>query len=451
MSKIGLQLRQTAHDEYIRSIKPTDEKKPNIVLIFVDDMGYGDISCFGSKSIETPNIDDIAKDGVRLNNFYAASPVCSPSRFSCLTGRYPTRGFFNFVMFPTKTFMGELYNMSMLPPGMRGILPDEVTIPEALRAGGYDTAMFGKWHLGDKSPFLPNDKGFDYFYGAHYSVDMQPYNVYKNTEIVKKAPVDKRHLTKDITAEILNYIDGHTENPFFIYYASPYPHHPALASEDFAGKSKGGTYGDCVEELDWSVGEIRKKLEEKGLTDNTLIIFTSDNGPWYEGNPGLHRGRKGENFDGGHMVPFVASYPNVIPKGSVVEETAMNIDFFPTFLKLAGIPLPTDRIIDGKDMMPLLTGEKKENIHDMLYFITGKKVLAVRDKEDYKYMVRQHCDYRPFTANKMGPFMFDMKNDANESYDVSNISPEKVKELSCAIKEANRRIKTNPRGWVDKE
>ena len=311
--------------------------------------------------------------------------------------------------------------------------------------------MFGKWHLGDRSPFLPNNKGFDYFYGAHYSVDMQPYNVYRNEDIVKKAPVDKRYLTRDITEEILNYIDGHADNPFFIYYASPYPHFPALASDDFAGKSKGGTYGDCVEELDWSVGEIRKKLEEKGLTDNTLIIFTSDNGPWYEGNPGYHRGRKGENFDGGHMVPFVASYPGVIPKGSVVEETAMNIDFFPTFLKLAGIPLPTDRIIDGNDMMPLLTGEKKENVHDMLYFITGKKVLAVRDKEDYKYMVRQNCDYRPFTANKMGPFMFDMKNDVNESYDVTNISPEKAKALSDVIKEANVRIKTNPRGWLDEE
>lgn len=448
MSKI--EFRQQAHDDYLKSIKQRDGDRPNIILIFVDDMGYGDISAFGSRAIQTPNLDALAAEGVKLTNFYAASPVCSPSRFACLTGRYPTRGFFHNVLFPTTTTFGKAFNAASFPKGMRGILPDEITIPEALRAGGYHTAMFGKWHLGDKSPYLPNDKGFDYFYGALYSVDMEPYDLYRNREICVPHPVDKKKLTGMMTDEILTYLEENrdSDKPFFLYYASPYPHHPAAASESFAGKSLGGTYGDCVEELDWSVGRIRQKLDELGLTKNTLVIFTSDNGPWFEGNPGYHRGRKGTNFDGGHMVPFIASWPEKIPVGTVVDNPAMNTDFFPTFLKLAGINLPTDRQIDGVDMMPLLTGETHENIHEIFYFITGDKVLAVRTGDDRKYMVRELCDYRPFTRNQMGPFLFDMKADPQESYDTSNRDPEAARKMQELVDDANRRIQENPRGWI---
>lgn len=447
MKERDLELRQEAHDKYLASIQKTDEKKPNIILIFVDDMGYGDISCFGSKAIRTPNIDKIAERGVKLNNFYAASPVCSPSRFSCLTGRYPTRSFFNDVLFPTNTVFGKWYNMKKFPPKMRGILPDEVTIPEVLRAAGYKTGMFGKWHLGDKSPHLPNDKGFEYFYGALYSVDMEPYEIYRNKTVAVPKPVNKKNLTKMLTQEILSYLDKTKGQPFFVYYASPYPHHPAAASDDFAGKSLGGVYGDCVEELDWSVGKILDKLDELGISDNTMVVFTSDNGPWFEGNPGYHRGRKGENFDGGHMVPFVSCWPNKIPAGKIVDTVAMNTDFFPTFLEMAGVPLPEDREIGGRDILPLLTGETQENVHEAFYFITGDKVLAVRTKDDMKYMVRKNCDQVPYTYNQMGPFLFDLKVDPQESYDTSNKNEAKSQEMARLISDANERIKNNPRGW----
>lgn len=450
MTKKKLDLRRTAHDEYLRRISPGCEERPNLILILADDMGYGDISCFGSQAISTPCLDALARDGVRLENFYAASPVCSPSRFSCLTGRYPTRGFFHNVLFPSTTASGRLRNVSLFPSGVSGILPDEITLPEALRAGGYRTAMFGKWHLGDKSPNLPNEKGFDYFYGALYSVDMEPYRMYRNREVAQDAPIDKRRLTPMLTADMLDYLERYRDDssPFFLYYASPYPHHPAAASERFAGKSRGGTYGDCVEELDWSVGQLQKKLRDLGKEKNTFLIFTSDNGPWFEGNPGNHRGRKGSNFDGGHMVPFLAAWPGHIPAGSSVPNPAMNIDFFPTFLHAAGIPLPGDRVIDGVDILPLLTGKTDENLHEAFRFITGDRVLAIRTADDKKYMVQVGCDYRPYTGMKMGPFLFDMTADPQESYNVSNLLPDTAAELQAKIDADNAEIQKNPRGWL---
>ena len=440
-------IRQQAHDDYLKSIDHSDKKRPNIVLVFVDDMGYGDISCFGSTAINTPNIDRLAQNGVKLNNFYAASPVCTPSRFSCLTGRYPNRGYVKGVFFSSVTAKGRLVNRISFPYGIQGILPDEITVAEALRAGGYKTAAFGKWHLGDKSPSLPNDKGFEYFYGAHYSVDMDPYLFYRNLEPVSPEPADKTQLTKMLTQDMSDYIDENHDSPFFLYYASPYPHHPAHASKDFAGRSRGGTYGDCVEELDWSVGEIYKKLEQYGIEKDTLFIFTSDNGPWFEGNPGLHRGRKGLSFDGGQMVPFVACWPNEIPAGTEVDNTAMNIDFFPTFLDIAGVPMPKDREIDGLNILPLLKGEVKENLHDELCFICFEKLFGIRDRDNFKYTIRHKHDTQRYTMLKQGPFLFDLNHDQNESYDVSAHYPEKKEEMRKRLEEIQNEFDANPRGW----
>lgn len=446
-------IRQQGRDTYLAGIRPTDGPKPNIVLVFVDDMGYGDISCFGSRAIHTPHLDRLAERGVRLTNFYAASPVCSPSRFSCLTGRYPNRGFVDGVFFPTGNVQGRLYNRYFFPHGIRGILPDEITAAEALRAGGYHTGIFGKWHLGDRPPHLPNENGFDHFFGSYYSVDMHPYAFYRNDQVAIEADVDLSKVTKLITSEIKGYIDEHHDDPFFIYYASPYPHHPAHASADFAGKSHGGTYGDCVQELDFSIGEVYGKLEEYGIADNTLFIFTSDNGPWFEGNPGLHRGRKGLGFDGGQMVPFIACWPGKIPAGTTVDEPAMNIDFFPTFLWIAGIPLPDDREIDGLDMMPLLTGETAESPHDELLFINfdffhkSDPVFAVRTRDHFKYTIRHKHDTQKYTMNKQGPFLFDLSRDQNESYDVSAHFPEKAERLRRILEEKSAAFKANPRGW----
>jgi len=449
MNKKKTQLNLENHRNYLSSIENIANKKPpNIVLVFVDDMGYGDISCFGSNAIHTPHLDDLAENGVKLNSFYASSPICTPSRFSCLTGRYPTRSFIHSVFFPHSHPIGKFMSPLMFPYGVRGILPDEITIAEALQAGGYKTGMFGKWHLGDKSPYLPNEKGFDYFFGSYYSNDMKPYAYYRNDDLVIEAPTDQTQLTKAITEEMMGFIDENKDQPFFLYYPSPFPHDPVHTSEDFAGTSKAGTYGDCVQEIDWSIGEIKKKLGEHGLTDDTLIIFTSDNGPWFEGNPGYHRGRKNNSFDGGQMVPFIASWPSTIPKGIEVNATAMNIDFFPTFLNIAGIPMPEDRKIDGIDMLPLMKGEVSESLHDALYFIKGKKIMGVRTKDNFKYIDRHRCENGSYWIAKQGPFLFDLNHDQTESYNVEDHFPEKYAEMQDLLENKREEMTSNPRGWI---
>jgi len=449
MNKKKTELRLQNHRDYLDSIESVVESNPpNIVLVFVDDMGYGDISCFGSTAIHTPHLDALAENGVKMHSFYASSPVCSPSRFGCLTGRYPTRGFVHGVFFPKDgNLMGKMINHFSFPYGVKGILPDEITVAEALQAGGYKTGIFGKWHLGDHSPYLPNEKGFDHFFGSYYSNDMQPYAYYRNDEIAIEAPADQDQLTKEITREILTFIESNKDQPFFVYYPSPFPHDPVHASEDYTGTSNGGTYGDCVQEIDWSIGKIVEKLDELDLMENTLIIFTSDNGPWYEGNPGYHRGRKNNSFDGGQMVPFIASWPREIPKGIEVEATAMNIDFFPTFLKIAGIPLPTDREIDGVDMLPLITGEVPETLHEDFYFIKGKKISGIRTKDDFKYIDRHNCENGSYWMAKQGPFLFNLDYDPTESYDASAHFPHKTNEMRVRLETKRHDFESNPRGW----
>ena len=449
------QIRMGQHDEYLSNVKSVKDKKPNIVLVFADDMGYGDISCFGSKAIHTPCLDSLAEDGVKMNNFYAASPVCSPSRFSLLTGRYPCRGFVSGVFFPTVTSYGRDLNKMMFKYDIEGIIPDEITSAAALKEAGYKTGIFGKWHLGDCSPHLPTENGFEYFFGSYYSNDMQPYAYYRNHEIAIEAEVDQTQMTKAITSEILEFIDKNEKEPFFIYYASPFPHRPVSASEDFTGQSDGGTYGDCVEELDWSVGQIRKKIEEKGLTNDTLFIFTSDNGPWYEGSPGLHRGRKANLFDGGHIVPFIASWPGTIPRSRVIDYSAMNIDIFPMLLNIAGIALPQDREIDGTDMLPLLTGEAEDNLHEYLYFVGFKGVekdiflRAIRSKDNFKYCVRNQSENTAFNMVEQGPFLFNLAFDSNESYNTIAHFPKKTEELKDNLEAKQEEMNRNPRGWIE--
>ncbi len=450
-------LRMDKHQEYLKSLKNIKLKQtPNIVLVFVDDMGHGDISCYGSTAIKTPNIDKMAEQGIKMNDFYASSPVCSPSRFSVLTGRYAPRGFVKGVFFPTvkeseKKVFNKLINHLIFPYGIRGILPDEITIAESLQAVGYNTGAFGKWHLGDTSPYLPNDKGFDYFFGAHYSNDMFPYAYYRNKEQVLKAPVDQTTLTKRLTSEITDFIKkAHQDKkPFFVYYPSPFPHHPVHASPEFQGKSLGGPYGDCVEEIDWSVGEINQTLKKLGLEKDTLVIFTSDNGPWHEGNPGLHRGRKGQTWDGGQIVPFIAKWPKKIKAGQVTSEMAMNIDLFPTLLNYIGVPLPKDRIIDGTNIMDLLTGKNPKTPHDTLHFVKGMKSMGAR-KQHYKYEVKQMSDNAAYKMKFMqiDAMMFNLETDQNESYNMVPRNQDLANQFQTEIDMLNKSFEENPRGWV---
>ena len=441
-------VRVDQHREYLETIEPrASGTVPNIVLVLADDLGHGDLSSYGSEAVRTPHLDALAREGVRLVNFYSASPVCSPSRFSCLTGRYPTRGFIHSVFFPSGTLMGLLVNTFSFPRGVRGIPPDEVTVAEALQAGGYTTAMFGKWHLGDRSPHLPTEKGFDYFFGSYYSNDMEPYAMYRNGEVAIEAPADQTTLTQTFTKEILSFIDRNSARPFFVYYASPFPHEPVHSSDQFAGTSKAGSYGDCVEELDWSVGQIQAQLSEHGLAQNTLLVFTSDNGPWHQGSPGPHRGRKANSFDGGQAVPFIASWPGTIPPSTEIETPAMNIDLFPTFLKAAGIPVPKDRIVDGVDLSPMLQGRAHVTPERRLFFARGGGFVGLRSADNFKYVARHRSENSAYWIANHGPFLFDLEHDPTESYDVAERLPRVRADLAGAVEDMNRQREEDPRGW----
>ncbi len=417
---------------------------PNIILINVDDLGYGDLGCYGSLSLKTPNIDSLAKNGLRFTDFCASAPVCSPSRYGLLTGRYPMRGGFSRALFPTdrplkNEMLGDFYYglgriglLDILKENLvDGIPVDDVTLPDILRESGYKTGMVGKWHLGDTPGYLPNDNGFDFFFGVPYSNDMSPFPLYRNCEIIEEDIKDQGTLTKRYTKNALEFIDDSKGSPFFFYFAHTFPHIPLFASDDFRGKSLGGLYGDTVEEVDWSVGEIIRKVEELGLTDNTLIIFTSDNGPWYEGSQGGLRGCKGLSFEGGFRVPMIAKWPGVIRPGSVTETPATNMDVFPTILGIVGANLPAGRTIDGMDIMPVLKG-KKDFDHKPFFYYHGNKIEAVRMGK-WKYH-RKHSVYIwPSNLQKKGPWLFDMDTDHFERYDVSMKYPDIAKELEATI------------------
>jgi len=457
MAKYGrkkIELRMDGHDRYLDALADAGTgPRPNVVLILCDDLGYGDIGCYGSKAVKTPNIDRMAQSGARFDNFYAGSPLCTPSRFSVLTGRYPNRNFIRGVFFPTRKgsnpLMAFFGNRYAAKHGVSGILPDEITLAEVLQRRGYRTGIFGKWHLGDRSPHLPNEKGFDYFFGTYYSNDMVPYAYYRNTEQAIAAPADQTKLTGILTNEITSFIRENKDNPFFVYYPSPFPHFPVHASEQFQGKSDAGAYGDCVEEVDWSVGEIIKTLEECGLSENTLVLFTSDNGPWFEGSPGYHRGRKGNNFDGGQAVPLIARRPGTIPEGLTVEAMSMNIDFFPTVLEMTGTEPPSDRTIDGRSILPLLTGERTQTPHENLLFVGPQNIFGIRDAENFKYVIKEKCENSKYKYVRQGPFLFNLNLDRNESYDVSAHAPQKRNEMAGLLEKKQLEADKNPRGWLN--
>lgn len=397
--------------------KPSTNKSPNIVLIFTDDQGYADLGCFGSATISTPNIDKLAKNGMKFTDFHVSSSTCTPSRASLLTGSYPDRVSLPNVLFPNGAW-GSNPNI--------GINPDEETIAELLKEKGYATAMAGKWHLGHKEKFLPTQHGFDQYLGVPFSNDMtiEPTMTladdiqlrngisremiahYEELEIENKShytplmrnnevmefPADQSTLTKRYTEFSLDFIKEKAgESPFFLYLAHTMPHIPIYASENFAGKSEGGLYGDVIEEIDWSVGEIVEALKESGILHNTLVIFTSDNGPWlsygnHGGSAGSLRGGKFDAWEGGFRVPAVISWPGVVPKGVTNGQLATTLDILPTLVEATGANYPAKKI-DGQSILPLLKGEKMEGLEQRcFYYFGGQKVKAVR-KGKWKYIV----------------------------------------------------------------
>ena len=333
---------------------------PNVIHIFADDLGYGDLGCFGASDIKTPNIDRIAAEGIKFTSFYSASHVCSPSRAALMTGRLPQRMGIHGVFFP------ESYT---------GMSPDEITIAEMLKGQGYATGMVGKWHLGHRREFLPLQQGFDSYFGIPYSNDMESV-VYLRGNDVEEFHVDQHYTTKTYTEEAVDFIDKNKGTPFFLYLAHNMPHVPIYASEAFEGTSNRGLYGDVIQELDWSVGQILEKLEAEGLLENTLVIFSSDNGPWlvmedHGGSAGPLREGKQYTFEGGMRVPTVAMWKGKIPAGKVYENIASQMDWFPTIANLTKASLPDDLVLDGEDITKVLLADGERPTQKYLYFDGG--------------------------------------------------------------------------------
>lgn len=431
---------------YLDSIQPSahPETLPNIVLILVDDMGYGDLE---SAAVNTPNLARMAAEGAQLTSFYASASVCSPSRAGLLTGRYPMRTLITNPLLSTHDSMNIVMDvLGRYSYNVRGIPQDEVLLPEALSRRGYRTALAGKWHLGDKPGHLPNDRGFDSFYGAWWSNDDPPYAIYRDRQVEVPAPADQNVLTRDFTLAAQDFLRSNRDHPFFLYLAHAMPHIPIHASQDFRGKSQAGLYGDAIEELDWSVGQILDTLDLLGLDEKTLVMFSSDNGPWWQGNPGYARGRKLLCFEGGFRVPFLARWPGMIPPGLTRPEMSMNFDLFVTCLGLAGVPLPRDRIIDGRDIMPVLKGEAPSP-HETLFYYDTRTLLAVRHQH-WKYHRRCRTDNAAFWPLHQGPFLFDLDKDPNESYSLVESQPERAAELSAMLEAFGAEIRANLRGWL---
>jgi len=432
--------------EYLQSIQPAivPGTLPNFVIILLDDLGYGDLD---SPAIATPNFKRLAAGGTRLNSFYASSSVCSPSRAGMLTGRYPVRTLITLPLHSTYDAMNNLLDLlGMYSYNVRGIPRDEALLPEVLQRRGYHTGLVGKWHLGGTPGHLPNERGFDSFYGTLWSNDDPPYAVYRDRQVEVPAPADQDVLTRDFTHAALEFIHSSRDQPFFLFLAHAMPHTPIHASQEFRGRSQAGLYGDAVEELDWSVGQILDNLDQLDLSGNTLLILSSDNGPWWQGSPGFARGRKLQWFEGSYRVPFIARWPGIIPAGLTSSEMSMNFDLFPTLLNLAGAPLPRDRIIDGKDLLPVLKNEAASP-HDALFFYNTRTPVGLRQGQ-WKYYRRTITDNAAFWPLRQGPFLFDLSIDPNESYSLIESQPERASVLAARLESFDAEMKNNLRGWL---
>ena len=431
---------------YLDSIlpSPTPETAPNMIIILCDDLGPGDLE---SPAVKTPNLKRMAAEGTTLTSFYASASVCSPSRAGLLTGRYPVRTLISTPLLSTGNPMNIVMDLlGRYSYNVQGIPKDEVLLPEALHKRGYRTGMVGKWHLGGTAGYIPNDRGFDSFYGALWSNDDTPYAIYRNRQVEVPAPADQDVLTRNFTLAAQDFIRSNQASPFFLYLAHAMPHFPEHASADFQGKSQAGLYGDAVEEIDWSVGQILGTLAELGLDEKTLVLFSSDNGPWMQGNPGEARGRKLEWFEGGFHVPFLARWPGVIPAGTTSAEVGVNFDLFATCCQMAGVPLPQDRIIDGKDLLPVLKGEAASP-HETFFYYDIRTPVAVR-YQHWKYIRKSLIDIATYWPTQQGPFLFDLHTDPNESYSLIEDMPERTAQMAQILEDFEAQMKHNLRGWL---
>ena len=414
-------------------------EKPNFVIFLTDDQGYNDVGCFGSPNIKTPNFDRMAREGIKLTSFYVGSPVCGPSRAALMTGSYPMR-------------IAEPKNIKNLHTEAHG---KEIMIPEVLKAQGYATALIGKWHVGGQS----NKQGFDYFFGTpKYNgytklIDQADWRacVMRNNETViervEQPQMDQ--LTTMYTDQALKFIESKKDQPFFLFLSHNMPHVPLGVSDKFRGKSKGGLYGDVIEELDWSLGQVTSKLKALGLDESTLVVFLSGNGPWIEagviddhaGHADPLSGAKMKSWEGGPRVPSIMRWPGKIPAGKTCNQITTAMDLLPTFAALAKAPLPTDRTIDGKNIFPLVSGKTKQSPHDAYFFYCYTHLHGVRD-DRWKLILPRPAEpaWMSWWARMIDEVkeaqLFDLKNDISETTNVADKHPQVVKRLMDLIENA---------------
>jgi arylsulfatase A len=418
------------------SIKNTT---PNIIILFADDLGYGDLGVYGHPTIRTPNLDAMAATGMKFTNFYSGSPACTASRYALLTGRYPIRSGFPWVLYPNSS---------------RGIHADEYTLAEGMKDAGYATACFGKWHLGTtKKEYLPLQNGFDEYFGLPYSNDMIPplWNdipLIEGNDTISFNP-DQKTLTKQYTERTIDFITRYSRDPFFVYVPFAMPHLPLHPGAAFAGKSLRGTYGDVVEELDWSVGEILNALKINNLSKNTLVIFVSDNGPWIiknaeGGSSGLLRDGKGSTWEGGMRVPMIAYWEGKIAPAILNTQPTNTLDLYNSLLKLVGQEIPKETIYDGKDISNLFLGKVSEkSALEPFFFYGSKKLHAIRKGEWKLHVHTSSQTKREYFAGKT-PLLFNLNEDPSEQYDLVEQFPEIVNELLQEIEIHKNEIKAQP-------
>lgn len=403
---------------------------PNVVLILCDDLGYGDLQSYGSR-IATPNIDRLAAEGVRFEQFYSASSLCSPSRAALMTGRYQTR-----------VGVADV----LTPQDQAGLALSEQTMAQVLKSAGYSTMCVGKWHLGSQPAYLPTSRGFDSYYGIPYSNDQSPSIMMQNAAIVE-SPVQLDTVTQRYTQRATDFISGSKSSPFFLYLAHTFPHIPLAASPAFRGRSGLGLYGDVVQELDWSVGQVLQSLHDNGVENNTLVLFTSDNGPWYQGSPGKLRGRKGQSYEGGMREPFIARFPGRIPTerslrsgGRVSNAMATTMDLLPTIAGLCNAPLPAAPL-DGVDIWPVLSGQQNSVDRDIFLYFDSWNLQCAR-LGPWKLHVSRYNDF-PWTPDPPGgrinlpllrPELYNLEEDPDESYNVAADNPQVVSDIRARIR-----------------
>ena len=482
-------------DDYLGGVDKVSKDNPNVLFIMMDDLGYGDVSLNGS-IYDTPNIDSIGENGLNLTNFYSAYSVCSPARFAALTGRYPYRGYADNVIYPTVDTLSpfaqtRIFNSIEMGNNADGMLGDEITMAETFKAAGYSTGAFGKWHLGDYGEYLPTNQGFDYFYGSHHVNDMKPFyhvteengewTIAHGTDELK----DQSQATKWIHDEITDWITEKAQEdaPFFAFYASPWPHAPVFAGDDFDGTTGMGTYVDCVTEFDHYLGLLFDEMEKLGIMEDTIIVFTSDNGPALEGSVADLRGGKYLAYEGGQKVPFMIRWDNANGAlgeiGTERNNSAVLVDLYPTLVELAGITgngqknyMPTDRTIDGISMASLLKDDavihtadhpilhmKREKLKAIQYTMPTSEVKAlypdytydVLDNEyiTFKYFEKIQNDNSAFWDKNRKNWLHILTDDYAENYNRTPVYPEISEQYKAKMHEIMDSFKENRRGIIE--